>query len=180
MEKEIRLSLQQCARTMFRHVRKKERKAKAKDKFFLISKILPQIADKAAETLGKPSVPIDDIITKIMDILWIEDTISYEKTGDTWITKSHIRLTNYMKKKQNFSLYAIIPSKSIIKSINPAADQITPHFLKWEITNLASTKKHEISFELLGLDKGDFDENDIYVKGIDPIHVIGAEKWEGD
>ena len=180
IEKEIRLSLQQCARTMFRHLRKKERKSKAKDKFLLISKILPQIADKAAETLGKPPVAIDEIITKIMDILWIEDEVTYEKREDSWITKSKITLTNYTTQKQQFILYAIKPHEAALNNITPAADEITETYMKWRITNLASNAKQEICFELTNIDKGDFDENDLYVKGINPLHVIGAEKWEGD
>ena len=30
------------------------------------------------------------------------------------------------------------------------------------------------------MEKGDFEENILYIKGIDPVNVIGAEKWEGD
>jgi DNA topoisomerase-6 subunit B len=180
IEKEIRLSLQQCARTMFRHLRKKERKSKAKDKFLLISKILPQIADKAAETLGKPPVAIDEIITKIMDILWIEDEVTYEKRGDFWVTKSRITLTNYTCQKQQFVLYAIKPHEAVLHSVSPFADEVTETYLKWKISNLASNAKMEICFELTNIDKGDFDENDLYVGGINPLHVIGAEKWEGD
>lgn len=180
IEKEIRLSLQQCARTMFRHLRKKERKSKAKDKFLLISKILPQIANKAAETLKKPPVAIDEIITQIMDILWIEDDVTYEKKEDSWVTKSKITLTNYMTKKQQFTLYAIKPPQAMVCHVTPHPTRITDTYLKWHIKNLASNGKQEIGFELTGIDKGDFDENDLYIQGINPIHVIGAEKWEGD
>jgi len=180
IEKEIRLSLQQCARTMFRHLRKKERKSKAKDKFLLISKILPQIADKAAETLGKPPVAIDEIITQIMDILWIEDEVIYEKKDESWVTKSKITLTNYMTKKQQFILYAIKPHEALASHITPPATLVTDTYLKWHIKGLSSNAKQEISFELTGIDKGDFDDNDLYIQGINPVHVIGAEKWEGD
>jgi len=180
IEKEIRLSLQQCARTMFRHLRKKERKSKAKDKFLLISKILPQIADKAAETLGKPPVAIDEIITQIMDILWIEDEVIYEKKDESWVTKSKITLTNYTTKKQQFILYAIKPHEALASHITPPATLVTDTYLKWHIKGLSSNAKQEISFELTGIDKGDFDDNDLYIQGINPVHVIGAEKWEGD
>ena len=38
----------------------------------------------------------------------------------------------------------------------------------------------DITFELAGLQKGDYDENDLYVEQINPGFVIGADKWEGD
>jgi hypothetical protein len=38
----------------------------------------------------------------------------------------------------------------------------------------------DIYFELAGLNKGDFDENDLYVQNINPAYVIGADQWEGE
>ena len=146
----------------------------------LLHKILPQIANKAAETLGKPPVAIDEIITQIMDILWIEDEVTYEKKEESWITKSKITLTNYMTKKQQFTLYAIKPHEAVLHTVTPHPTLITDTYLKWHIKNLSSNAKQEICFELTGIDKGDFDDNDLYIQGVNPVHVIGAEKWEGD
>jgi len=33
---------------------------------------------------------------------------------------------------------------------------------------------------MTNLAKEDFEENDLYVDGINPEYVIGAEKWEGE
>jgi hypothetical protein len=40
--------------------------------------------------------------------------------------------------------------------------------------------KVDITYELAGLNEGDFDENDLYVENINPTYVIGADKWEGE
>ena len=180
IEKEIRLSLQQCARTMLRHLRKQEKKEKVKDKFMLISKILPQIANKTAETLGKPVPLIDEVIAKIMDIVWIEDKIHYEKIEEGWKTSSHITITNYKDKTQKFFLFITIPHEAIVDRVSPQAETVTDRYIKWKIGGIDPHQTLELTFELRGIDKGDFDENDIYIEGLDPVNVIGAEKWEGD
>ena len=175
IEKEIRLSLQQCARKMKSHLAKKEKRVKAKNKFMLISKILPEIAKKSAETLHKPVPPIEEIITQIMDIVWIDDVIEFVDNK----TISKIKVINYKKGNQSFSLYAALPADGLLGEVKPSPEEINEKYIKWKI-HLQPAEKKEFSFELLGTEKGDFDENNLYVSGINPLYVIGAEKWEGE
>ncbi len=175
IEKEIKLSLQQCARKMKSHLSKKEKKVKTKNKFTLISKILPEIAEKSSQVLGKPVPPIDDVITKIMNIVWIDDEVKYEEGKIV----STIYITNYKNKPQSFELYAAIPNEGLMGGVKPEADEVKREYIMWKIKGIRPAEKIELSFQLLGLGKGDFDENSLYVRGIDPVNVIGAEKWEG-
>jgi len=174
IEKEIRLSLQQCARRMKTHLSKKAKKEKAKSKFLLISKILPELARKTAEMLNKPTPPIDDVISQIMNIIWIDDEI-VSKDG---IAESKIRIINYKRKPQKFILYAEIPDKEKIVEVKPKPMEIRSKVIKWSV-NLKPSEKAEYSFKLK-LDGEDFDENGLYVLGIDPVNIVGAEKWEGE
>ncbi len=171
IEKEIRLSLQQCARKMRAHLSKKAKKEKAKNKFLLISKILPELARKSAEIVGKPIPSIDDVITQIMNIVWIDDDI-INKDG---IAESKIRIINYKRKPQKFILYAEIPSKEKIIEVFPKPIEIKEKVIKWDV-DLKPTEKAEFHFKI----EDEFDENNLYVLGIDPINVVGAEKWEGE
>jgi len=174
IEKEIKLSLQQCARKMRVHLSKKERRKKAKNKFLLISKILPELARKSAEIVGKPTPPIDDVITQIMNIVWIEDEI-VSKDG---VAESRIKIINYKRKPQKFILYAEIPSKEKVMEIEPEPLEIREKVIKWNV-DLKPVEKAEYVFKIK-LDDEEFDENNLYVLGIDPVNVIGAEKWEGE
>ena len=174
IEKEIRLSLQQCARRMKTHLSKKAKKEKAKSKFLLISKILPELARKTAEMLNKPTPPIDDVISQIMNIIWIDDEV-VSKDG---IAESKIRIINYKRKPQKFILYAEIPDKEKIVEVKPKPMEIRSKVIKWSV-NLKPSEKAEYSFKLK-LDGEDFDENGLYVLGIDPVNIVGAEKWEGE
>ena len=207
IENEIKLAFRECARKVQHHINKKVRQAKTREKFDLITKILPEIAKKSSTMLKKPTPSLEAVITKIMDVIWIEDLIEYEKiTKNTqtttqkksqqttlftdtiddqqhrqgWITKSTILVANYKKTPQKFTLYALIPQDAIIGTITPKPTKITDHYIKWQLTEIPPANKIDIQFELAGLNKGDFDENDLYIEHINPTYVIGADKWEGE
>ncbi|MDD3493091.1 MAG: DNA topoisomerase VI subunit B [Candidatus Thermoplasmatota archaeon] len=175
IEKEIDLSLRQCARKMRSHLSKQEKRVKTRRKFVLISQILPQIAAKAAEVVGKPVPSIDEVIIKIMNIVWVDDRVSFD--GGT--VTSTIDIANYKDRTQSFQFYAALPDGGEVVSVSPEPAERNPRYLMWSISKLQPGEKRQLSFQLGGMAEGDFDENSLYVKGIDPVNVIGVEKWEG-
>jgi DNA topoisomerase-6 subunit B len=201
IENEIKLALRECARKVQHHIHKKVRRKKTREKFDLITKILPEIAKKSADMLNKPIPSLDRVITKIMDVVWIEDTITYEKVARNIqsgpvqatllesvsgeppggvITMSKITVANYKRNPQKFNLYVVIPEDAVVGTTQPEPSTINRQFIKWELESIPPAQKIDITFELAGLEKGDFDENDLYVENINPAYVIGADKWEGD
>ena len=148
--------------------------------------------------LNKPIPSLEGVITKIMDIIWIEDIIEYEKydtpplqtklfkpeeeqkVDPGWITKSTLLVINYKNKPQKFTLYALIPEDAHVKKVIPEPTKTTSRYMKWHLDTIQPADKIDIYFELTGLDKGDFDENDLFIENINPTYVIGADKWEGD
>jgi DNA topoisomerase-6 subunit B len=197
IENEIKLAFRECARKVQYHINKEVKRTKTREKFNIITKILPEIAKKSAKMLNKPVPSLEPIITKIMDVVWIEDLIEYEKIkresiqtkliGKTpeeqrerTITKSRIMVINYKHTPQKFNLYAIIPEDAVVGTVTPKPSKISNNYIKWNLETIHPTKKIDINFELAGLEKGDFDENDLYVEQINPAYVIGADKWEGN
>ncbi|RLF62994.1 MAG: DNA topoisomerase VI subunit B, partial [Thermoplasmata archaeon] len=94
--------------------------------------------------------------------------------------KSTISITNYKNKPQSFELYAALPDERELGEIKPEAQKVEEEYIMWKIEKIKPAEKIELSFQLMGMEKGDFEENILYVRGIDPVNVIGAEKWEGD
>ena len=201
IENEIKLALRICARKVQHHIHKKVKREKTREKFELITRILPEIAKKSSKMLNKPLPSLDSVITKIMDVVWIEDLIEYEKIskkdvekpvqttlidnslkqhGDGTITKSKIIVINYKRTSQKLNLYVLIPKEAIVGTVNPKPSKINYNFIKWNLDAIPSSGKIDINFELAGLKEGDFDENDIYIENINPTYVIGADKWEGE
>jgi hypothetical protein len=89
-------------------------------------------------------------------------------------------VVNYKRNSQKFNLYAIIPKDAVVGTVTPNPVKITSNYIKWSFESIPPTNKIDINFELAGLEKGDFDENDLYVENINPSYVIGADKWEGE
>ena len=197
IENEIKLALRECARKVQHHIHKEVRRKKTRDKFELITKILPEIAKKSSNMLKKPVPSLNEVITKIMDVVLIEDIIEYEKISGKpvqttliedplekkdsgIITKSKILIVNYKRKPQKFNLYAVIPQDAVVGMVSPKPVEINSNFIKWNLETIPPANKVDINFELAGLEKDDFDENDLYIENINPAYVIGADKWEGE
>jgi len=96
------------------------------------------------------------------------------------ITKSKIMVVNYKRNPQKFNLYAVIPEDAVVGTVIPKPAKITNNYIKWNLDTINPANKIDVIFELAGLEKGDFDENDLYIDNINPAFVIGADKWEGD
>ena len=196
MQSEIELAVRECARKVQHHINKKVKRVKTREKFDLITKILPEIAKKSSSMIGKPVPSLEGVITKIMDIVWIEDLVEYEKvpiqtklvnnpqekevSGKGIITKSTIMVVNYKRTPQKFNLYALVPNDAVVGLVKPKATKITSNYIKWNLDSISPANKVDIYFELAGLQKGDLEENDLFVENINPAYVIGADKWEGE
>lgn len=175
---EIGLALRACARTLQVHLNRKARKVKVKEKFDIVQLILPKIAEKAADILDKPIPPLASVITKIMNVVWVDYKLEYVK-------KTHevtIELYNYTTSGKKFNLYAVVPADTIDENgfnIKPTRVRKSGK-IRWDLKRINSTDKLEVKFKLKGLDKGDFDEPELYVSGINPTLVMGAEALPGD
>lgn len=177
---EIDLALKICARNLKSHLNKKETKSKASVKFDIVTEIIPKIAEKTSAVLSKPVPDISRTITKIMNVIYIEDSVEYDSKKRAAI--STIRIRNYTSKKQDLKLHALIPAANLDRS------SLTPHpveisddgKLTWEIGRLQPLGIVTVNFALKGVERDDYAENEIYVSEINPVMVIGAEPLPGD
>jgi DNA topoisomerase-6 subunit B len=178
IREEVERALRGCARRLQIHLKKKVRKKKTREKFDIVQGILPRIAEKSAKIVGKPKPRLEPIITKIMNVVWIDDSVEFEK-GKHNVT---ISIYNYTPSRKKFNLYAVVPQDSLDeKSFNVKPNRIRKSGkIRWELKSIPSTECLEIKFRLKGLDKEDFDEAEIYCSGINPVLVIGAEPLPGD
>ena len=179
IQQEIELALKACGRRLKTHLNKAERKVKNKVKFDIVQEILPKIAEKSAKILGRPIPKLNGTITKIMNIVWIDDSVEFEKSRH----KISINIYNYTPKQRNLEIILLLQNNGaheIVRADPEPGIQKEGAVLTWKLKRLPSAEMTQINLEIKGLDKDSYDENDLYVSGIDPIHVIGAEALPGD
>ncbi|MBX8635480.1 MAG: DNA topoisomerase VI subunit B [Thermoplasmata archaeon] len=177
---EIDLALKISARNLKSHLNKKETRNKAAIKFDIVTEIVPKIAEKTSAVLERPVPDISRTITKIMNVVYIEDGVDYEPKKKS--AKGFVRIRNYTSRKQALKLHALVPAEHIVAgNITPSPTELTlDGKLTWEILKIQPLEVMEFRFELGGLDKDDYTENEIYISDINPAIVIGAEQLPGD
>lgn len=175
---EIELALKALGRKLKTHLNKAKKRAKTREKFEIVQQILPEIAAKSAGILGKKVPSLESTMTKIMDVVWIDEKIVYSKKRH----KVTIAVYNYTPRRKKLNLHAILPLDHFeAKSANPNPNHIEENGkITWELPRIPPTRKFEISFFLNGLDEEDYDETELYVSGVDMQHIVGAEPLPGD
>ena len=178
IKEEIELALKACARRLKTHLNKTAKKGKTRVKFEIVQDIIPMIAQKSAKIIGKPAPDIAGTITKIMNVVWIDDDVKYEK-------KRHqvsVKVYNYTPKTQGMHLHMLVPYDRIDqKSLQLKPIEIREgNKITWDLKKIGSTDIFELKFDLVGIPQEQYNENEVYVSGIDAASVIGVDVLPGD
>ncbi len=176
VQEEIELALKACARKLKTHLSRKEKKEKNRVKFQIVQEILPQIAEKSAAIIDRPVPDLRGTITQIMNVVWIDDELTFRK--DRY--RVSIKIHNYTPTGKKFSLHYLLPEKGFPMNFSHPPTESSGQKIRWDLKRIPSTEAIEINFEIIGLEKGDMDENEFYVSGLPPVMVIGAEPLPGD
>lgn len=178
IREEIELALKACARALKTHLNKAAKRSKTKVKFEIVQDIIPMIAEKSAKIVGKPVPRIAGTITKIMNVVWIDDEVVFEKN------RHHIavKIYNYTPKSQSFHLHMLVPYDKVDQRTlkSQPLEVREGNKVTWDVKRIASTDIFELKFDLHGMPQEQYDENEVYVSGIDPASVIGVEVLPGD
>lgn len=180
IQNEIDLALKLCARNLKSHLNKEERKKKTHVKFEIVQEILPELAKKSADFLKKPVPSLDRTISKIMNVVWVEPTVRSEKKKSRTVTYT---VYNYTGTERSLCLHAQLPKEAVNLTLFG-----NEHFVEmndegkttWSLNDLSPSSHIAISFELSGEMSDVFSADDIYISGINPVIVMGAEPLPGD
>jgi len=89
-----------------------------------------------------------------------------------------VRITNYTARGKDFSLYASLPQEAKLMSSKPECTVKEGKLLSFRVPRIKRNGVFEIEYVLSGIEKGDYDEPDIYFEGIDEQLIDGAEPYE--
>lgn len=181
IEDEILAALRLVARNLKSHLNKMERKSKTHEKFDIVQRILPDLANKVSSQLGRPVPDLSRTITKIMNVVWIEPAKSRtEKKKGYAITYT---IYNYTVRPHTFMLHMALPKDCVSDAVTkaPMFDSVNDEGkTQWIIRDLEPSKSVQVSFVLEGEMADTFDPDDVYTSGINPVIVMGAEALPGD
>ncbi len=177
--KEIALALRLCARSLKGHLNKKERRKKTRAKFDVVQQILPEIAEKSAKMLGRPVPSLDATITKIMNVVWVEPSST---TGKKGLRELRYNIYNYTTTPKSFMLHSVLPKSCLNETImSDILLEVTEEGkTTWKVESLPPAACLELEFQLDGELSDVFEESDIFVSGLNPAMIMGAEQLPGD
>jgi DNA topoisomerase-6 subunit B len=173
IKKEIKLALRNNAKTLSRHLKKQKKREKVTEKFDLVKKILPAIAEKTSSVVGLPVPNLDKVVAAIMDVVWIEEEIEFDKEQ----IEVEIKITNYRLRSANFKLRAVVPGHEI-KDAEPRPGKREGNQVIWSI-GLPTTESTKYKFTVPGGTRSSFEGLELWIEGMDSSSIIGAEAWTG-
>lgn len=173
---EARKAMLEMGRGLRKHLEKKKKMAKTKEKFELINDILPAIAKKSADILGKPVPDLAGSITKIMSAVISETETAWNK--ETKQTDVSITLFNYTSRTRAYTILATWPEKNgaVMKGNETGGRKEATGVWAWKLESLQPGERTVIKYSLSGLERGDWTETDVFFRGAQD--VIGASKMD--
>jgi len=174
VKEEVRKAMLEVGRGLRNHLKKRTQRKKAQEKFDLINIILPEISRKSSEMLGREEPDLAPVITRIMDAVFLEDSLTWDK--ETKQTICTITVYNYTARARAYTLLAKWPEGEGVRfSENPRGGRKEATGLwAWRLDTLDPGQSTEIRFAVEGLDRGDWTEAEIFFRG--QKEMIGATK----
>ncbi len=181
IQSEIELALKLCARSLKSHLNKEERRRKTHAKFEIVQEILPEFAEKSAKFLNRPVPNLDRTISKIMNVVWVEPSEKKEKKKK--FRKITYTVYNYTQAERKLCLHSQLPKEAVNLTLFSGeffTEMNDEGKATWTIPPIPPAKSVEVTFELTGDMSEVFTLDDVYVSGINPVMVMGAEQLPGD
>ena len=173
---EGRKAMLEMGRGLRKHLEKKKKMGKTREKFELINDIIPAIAEKSASLLQLPVPDLAASITKIMSAVIAETTTTWNK--ETKQTDVHIILYNYTSRARSYTILVTWPEKQGGEMIGNelGGRKEATGVWAWKLETLQPGVQTVITYSLDNVEKGDWNETDVFYRGSQ--EVIGATKMD--
>jgi len=177
IQSEIELALRECGRKMKQHITRQRKRKENREKLQIIEKLLPEINEKTSKVIGMPKPAISEVIGEIMNCYMFTPEIQYKSVERKHLVS--VKIENFTKHKKSFKFYLELPEGGLVQSISKGG-AVNNNAVCWEIKGLIKGEKTFCKLEIMGLDKEDCEECEIFQRGLNEKLVFGAELWEED
>ena len=179
IDRELTLALQAAARHLRAHLSRKSRRDFASEKFAIIQRILPKLAEKTSGLVGKPVPDLTPVVTKIMDVVNVDTRLgptAQEIAGS-------VEVTNYTPRARVLELFLeVAPELLASGTFVPAPDGTEADLGRawWTLPKLAPNGRTQLRVTFPKGTEVDANDLDWYVAGIDEGRLLGADPLPGD
>ena len=179
IDHEVTLALQVAARHLRTHLSRRTRRELASEKFAIILKILPKLAEKTSHLVGKPVPDLTPVITRIMDVVNLESPVAADKVG----VRVPVDIVNYTPRARVLELFLELPPEALaLAAFDPAPDGVDKELGRawWTLPKLVPSGRTHLDLKFPP--KTDLEATDLdwYIAGIDESHLLGADTLPGD
>jgi DNA topoisomerase-6 subunit B len=164
ISEEIKAALKTAARTVKSFLNKREKRKKISEKFRLVSTIIPEISDKASAITGLERVPIEPVLSKVANVVFINETLEPKEDG----IEVNLSVHNFTAVPRTFEIIADPPVGDLVGSEK-----------EFRVEGLKPAERAVFTFRVK-IEAGRYPGTDYYFRGIDPVYVNGAEPLPGD
>ncbi len=173
---EVRKAMLEVGRGLKNHLKKSSERKKAKEKFELVNIILPEISKKSSELLGREEPDLAPVITQIMNAVFLEEELSWNK--ESRLSMCSVTIHNYTARARAYTILAKWPEgEGTSMEFNPRGGRKEAKGLwAWRLDTLDPGSSTVLEFGISGLSKGDWNETDIFFRGNGEI--IGATRMD--
>ena len=173
---EVRKAMLEVGRGLKNHLKKSSERKKAKEKFELVNLILPEISKKSSELLGREEPDLAPVITQIMNAVFLEEELSWNK--ESRLSMCSVTIHNYTARARAYTILAKWPEgEGTSMEFNPRGGRKEAKGLwAWRLDTLDPGSSTVLEFGISGLSKGDWNETDIFFRGNGEI--IGATRMD--
>jgi DNA topoisomerase-6 subunit B len=174
---EIELAIKEVARKMNRYLNKRNDLKKRREKEVIITKVLPKMASKLAETLERDVPDINPVVAKVMGNLLVDRIVEPDGNGGAKIS---IRAKNYTSKKQNFNVHDMVPFEIENAVPQPKVISMGSDFdYIWKLSVSPGASK-VLSYSVATLSEAEIAKlPTLIVEGLDEEVVTGAKAIRG-
>jgi DNA topoisomerase-6 subunit B len=179
IDKELTLALQAAARHLRTHLSRMSRRDFASEKFAIIQRILPKLAEKASHLVHKPVPDLTPVITRIMDVVNVETTFA----GDAGAVRASVEVTNYTPRARVLELFLEVDPELFRRaklSPTPGGAEEALGRAWWTLPKLVPNGRTALTISFPPRTEVDAGDLDWYVAGIDEARVLGADPLPGD
>lgn len=179
LDRELILAIQAAARHLKTHLSRVGRRQFASDKFAIIQKILPRLAEKASRLIDEPVPDLAPVITKIMDVVTVEPKVLIEAKS----VRTTVEITNYTARPRVLEVFLELdPTTLALAQCTPAPEGIDAGLGRawWTLEKLASNARTQIELRFPAGTDVEATDLDFYVAGVDEAHLLGADPLPGD